>query len=156
VDNRLFRSTVAGVLALTGALALSACSSGAPSGSATVPTIGNVNCQTTPSKCIPYVTATTVPATYECSGSHHFAPHQGNLRVIAYGRNADSGNSESEFGNLSGAMAEQVGGCLTWWTVEPNRISVYFSSSLPSASVALVAQWLKAQPTLVSHVLVRS
>ena len=64
------------MLALTGALALSACSSGSTSGSATSPTIGNVNCQSTPSKCIPYVTATTVPSTYGCSGTHHFAPHQ--------------------------------------------------------------------------------
>lgn len=147
---------MAGLLALTGALALSACSSGSASGSATPPTIGNVNCQSTPSQCIPNVTATTVPSTYGCSGSHHFDAHQGKLRVVAYGKNARSGNSESEFGNLSGAMAEQVGGCLTWWTVQPNKISVYFSSSLPATSVALVAQWFKAQSTLVSHVVVRS
>ena len=156
MDNGLFRCIVAGMLALTGALALSACSSGSTSGSATSPTIGNVNCQSTPSKCIPYVTATTVPSTYGCSGTHHFAPHQGNLRIVAYGRNAYSGNDESEFGDLSGAMAEQVGGCITWWTVQPNRISVYFSPSLPSASVGLVTQWLKAQTTSVSHVVVRS
>ncbi len=87
---------------------LSGCSSG--SASVSTPTIGNVNCQATPSKCLPIVTATTVPATYVCSGKHNFRSNEGILKVVAYGRGDNARNEETELSDLSGDMAEQVGG----------------------------------------------
>jgi hypothetical protein len=133
---------------------LSGCSSG--SASVSTPTIGNVHCQATPSKCLPIVTATTVPATYVCSGKHNFRSNEGILKVVAYGRGDNARNEETELSDLSGDMAEQVGGCLTWWTVKPNRISVYFAPDLGQSDSASVAQWLRAQSKIVSRVTVVS
>jgi hypothetical protein len=129
---------------------LSSCSSG--SAGVSTPTIGNVNCQATPAKCLPIVTATTVPATYICSGTHNFRSNEGVVKVVAYGRGDSASNEETELSDLSGDMAEQVGGCLTWWTVKPNRISVYFASNLGQSDSASVAQWLRAQSKIVSRV----
>jgi hypothetical protein len=157
VKNRPVRVILLVVATLTGSTVIAACSSSNSAHvSSTAPTIGNINCQTSPSACPPYVTATTVPATYGCAGPHNFSNHQGVLRVVAYGHDAFGGNRQTELVTLSGSMAVQVGMCFTRFAEGPNRINVYFSTILPSADIGLVAQWLKAQSKLISHVVVLS